>query len=134
MKAFVLTFRLFYRDRDGLSFREIGDLYKTLPVRQELKDEVSQIRSEVRRYLDGSTLLDVFGERISRRDLLDTWLFGEIAHLNRDKRERLRAWSVDDDVRALFQHEFEGVLLGLLQAVSWVYAWNLAALDEMVSP
>src|SRR5687768_14817018 len=40
LKAFLLTFRLFYSDRDGISIREIGKLYGQLSVDQNLKDRI----------------------------------------------------------------------------------------------
>jgi hypothetical protein len=131
MKAFVLTFRLFCRDRDGLSFREIEQLYESLPVSARLKEEIKGIRADVNRFLDGNTPIVVSGETISRRHLFDTWLFGEVAHLNPERRAQLRAWRVEDDIRPLYQHEFEDITLALLQAVFWVRTTNLDALAEL---
>jgi hypothetical protein len=131
MKAFVLTFRLFLRDRDGLSFREIEQLYESIPVGEGLRKEIREIRAGVNEYLDADSPFVIFGEEISRRDLLDTWMWGEVAHFNAPKRERLAEWRVADDVRPLFQHEFETVMLRVLQSIFWVRQANLAALAEL---
>src|SRR5437879_6089579 len=41
MKAFLLTFRLFIQDRDGLSFRAIAGLFAKLAISEHLKQEVA---------------------------------------------------------------------------------------------
>src|SRR2546423_484752 len=71
MKAFLLTFRLFIQDRDGLSFRAIVSLFAKLPIGEHLKQEIAEIRDEVNGHLDGCSPFVIDGETISRRELLD---------------------------------------------------------------
>ena len=66
-----------------------------------------------------------------RRDLLETWLYGATAHLNPEKRRRLKSWSVEDDVRPLFEHEFEVVVLSVLSAILSIRDANMLALQEL---
>ncbi len=131
VKAFLFTFRLFHRDSDGISIREISDLYDRLLVDPILKNQINATRAELQKYLDGITPLVVNGHQIVRRDLLDTWLYGTEAHLNRDKRKRLKSWSVQDDIRPLFEHEFEVVVLTVLRAVLSIRATNVTAIEQL---
>ena len=102
MKAFLLTFRLFIQDRDGLSFRAIASLSARLPISEHLKQKIAEIREQVNHYLDGCSLVVIDGHTVSRRTLLETWMYGELAHLNPDRRATLRLWRVADDVRPIF--------------------------------
>jgi len=131
LKAFVLTFRLFFTDRDRLSFGQVEKIYRSLPVSDVLKAEISVIREEVGRYLNGTTPLVLFGNQPSRKAFFDIWLYGAVAHLNANKRQQIRAWRVDDDVRPFFEFEFETIMCALLQAIFWVRMRDLAALDEV---
>jgi hypothetical protein len=131
VKAFLFTFRTFYRDGDGISFREIDELYREMSVGDEVKQEIAAIRADLARYLDGFTPIIANGERIKRRDLLDTWLYGVEAHFNRKKRSRLKRWGVADDVHPLFAHEFETIVVTVLQAIFWVRKTNLTALGQL---
>lgn len=131
MEAFLLTFRLFLQDRDGLSFRKIGQLYEELPISGSLKGEVEVIRTDLNHYLDGPSPFVIFGKTTKRRELLMTWLYGELAHLNPEHRTRLREWRVDDGTRPLFQHEFEGIVTHVTQAVFWIRQVNVRAIAEL---
>src|SRR6266516_220888 len=50
--AFVLTMRFFIQDRDGISFEKTAQRYQALPVKQELKDQVTAVRDGINNYLD----------------------------------------------------------------------------------
>ena len=128
VKAFLLTFRLFLLQRDQLSFAKIRALYGTLPVRGETTARVVAICDEVERYLNGPSVFDFHGEKPTRRVFLETWLYGEIAHLNAEKRAKLKVWGIEPDVQPFIDHEFEGVVVALLQAVFWIRQENLVAL------
>jgi hypothetical protein len=134
MKAFLLTFRLFVQDKDGLSFMEIRELYGKLPVSQELVDEIQLICDNTDRYLEGPSPFVIAGESIGRRKLLHVWMYGKLAHVNADKRQVLEQWRVDKDVEPLFQYEFESILIPLTQAISWIRQVNLRAVEQLRAP
>jgi hypothetical protein len=131
MKAFLLTFRLFVQDRDGLSFRKMRELYEKLPVSQDLIDEIHLTHQDVERYLDGPSPFVIAGEPIQRRKLLHVWMYGKLAHVNADKRDVLERWNVDRDVEPLFQYEFESLLIPLTQAIFWIRQVNIRAIEQL---
>lgn len=131
MKAFVLAFRLFIQEKDGLSFRRMAQLYPNLPVSASLVAEAGKITQQVNAFLQGPSPFVILGESIDRHTLLSVWLYGRLAHVNKDKREVLQRWQVDEDIAPLFQHEFESIIVGLTQAVFWMRQVHLRALDEL---
>lgn len=131
LKAFVLTFRLFIQDRDGLSFRAITKLLTNSAIESSLKQEIVEIRDEVYEYLGENSPFVIYGNPILRRELLQTWMYGEIAHVNQKERAVLRQWTLTDDLRPLFQHEFETILIHLTQAVFWVRQVNIRAINML---
>ena len=130
MEAFVLSLRLFIQDRDGLSFRRIKQFYDTIAVSQQLRDEIGAIYTRLNRYLDGSSPLIINDAVISRRELLTVWMNGELAHVNAEYLERLKAWTVKDDIRPFFQYEFETIIARVAWAVEAVRKVNERALEE----
>lgn len=134
IRAFLLTFRLFVQDGDGLSFRNISDRYDTLPVSSELRTELASIRRELNEFLDGMTPFDFCGERVSRRDLMHTWLYGQLAHVNPNHRSRLKRWTVAADTAPLVQGEFDHIVAAVTQSIFWVRQVNLRALQELAGP
>jgi len=131
MKAFLLTFRLFDQDRDGLSFKKMRELYGKLPVSQDLVNETELICQYVDRYLEGPSPFVIAGESIERRKLLRVWMYGKLAHVNADKREILEQWKVDRDVEPLFQYEFESILIPITQAIFWMRQVNMRAIKQL---
>jgi hypothetical protein len=130
VKAFVLTFRLFLLERDHLSFANIRRVYDKLPVTSDIASRVSAICDEVGRYLSGPSVFDFYGEKPTRRLFFETWLYGEVAHLNVEKRALLSSWGIADDTRPLVEHEFETIMAALLQAVFWIRQENIAAMEQ----
>jgi hypothetical protein len=131
MKAILLTFRLFWQDRDGLSFAKIRELYGRLPVSQELVDEIRLICQHVDSYLEGPSPFVIAGEPIKRRELLQVWMYGKLAHVNAEKRDVLQRWRMDTDVEPLFQYEFESILVPLTQAIFLIRQVNLRAIEQL---
>lgn len=85
VRAFVLTFRMFFKDGDGISFREMAAIYGSASVPGG--DEYQWAREAINQFLDSPTMFNVNGERITHRRLLDVFLYGSgLAHANPDKR------------------------------------------------
>jgi hypothetical protein len=105
-RAFALTFRMFFRDRDGISFREMAEIYDAPCIPAALGDDYRWARQAVNEFLDGATMCEINGERITRRRLVDVFLYGGLAHLNPDKRDDYDIWRTHPVMFALMQNEF----------------------------
>lgn len=79
--SFVLNLRIIIQDRDGFSIRCLGKIY------EKFSDDLSQAKSifknfenELQTYLSSKSFLGVGGSSFTRRQLLDTILYGGFAH------------------------------------------------------
>jgi hypothetical protein len=135
VRAFALTFRMFFRDRDGISFREMAEIYEAPSVPGALRDDYRWARQAVNEFLDGVTMCQVNGERITRRRLVDVFLYGGLAHLNPDKRRDSELWRGHPVMFALMQNEFAIALAEFFNHVRFVRDVNLALLrgDQALS-
>lgn len=130
--SFILTWRMFWRDGDGISLREMSSLYEEAPVTQVLKDEYAKLRSEINAHLDSPPYMKTVedGHTYTRREIMDTFLYGEMAHINpRLKRiyDRWQANQLDSIMRFEFLGALHDGLLGLLMARQI----HLRALNEL---
>jgi hypothetical protein len=131
MQGFLLGLRLFLQDMDGISIRKVAEGYEAWPSVASLAPRVQKLREQLNTYLDGNTPLEIFGERISRRALLEAWLYGELAHATPKHMATLRRWRVEDDMRPIYQHEFENVIATVGKAVFALRSINEEALEAL---
>lgn len=108
--AFVLTLRLFRQDNDRISIDKVGKLYDSLPVSAELKQAYQMHRSNLNQFLDGHTFIAIDGDRPTRRDVFETFLYGHLAHLEQPKQDRHRRWMANPVAGSVIEFEFVGVL------------------------
>lgn len=62
IKNFVITFRNFILDGDGISIREIAKIYEDLPEKDSLKDRFREAREKFNDFLDKPTIIKYRGE------------------------------------------------------------------------
>jgi hypothetical protein len=129
LEAFALTLRFFLQSSDGISLRQIPALYAKLGVPDELAVEVDEIRRDLNKYLDGASpfVEDDPGRQLTRRELLDMVLYGDLAHANEAQRERWKLWT-GAGFDTLIESEFADMVAGVIQAIFWVRQVNLRAL------
>ena len=118
--AFILTFRFFYQDNERCSIRNVARIYDDLPISQEKKDLFSNSRSNLNRFLDSESPVRIDGETITRRGILEMFMYGELAHASRKKKELLEQWMsyplIDDVVRNEFIYIL-GAVTGFIEHV-----------------
>lgn len=88
--ALVSLLRLFLQPRDKISLWEIADLYDRLPVPVEDSTAVRRVVDGVDAYLDEPTsgIALVFNtEKITNRKFFELMMYGDLAHVNPEKRE-----------------------------------------------
>lgn len=85
LDAFVLTYRFFINDKDGISFRKISDSYSSLSTEfAEYSERFFQIRNEVNSLLDSPTGVKFNNHNITNREGQNIFLFGHLSHSNRN--------------------------------------------------
>jgi len=108
VRAFILTFRMFFRDGDGISFRQMAEVYDDSSVPTRFQDEYRRARVALNEFLGASPALgfNVNGEQLTRQRILDVFLYGRHAHANPKLRADYDVWSQIPMMLALLENEF----------------------------
>ena len=120
--SFVITFRMFIEPRDNISICQTLELYEQLDVPIEVKQwakaflqEYVRFRQEhgpakiivqkTRKGLDGQSII-AEEETLTNGLILETFIYGDIAHTNDDKRKRFQHWK-SLSLFPMMQNQFE---------------------------
>jgi len=129
--AFVLTIRLFRQDNDVISVRNIASIYNRLPVSTRLRDAFAMHRTNLNQYLDDHSWISINGQTLSRRDIFETFLYGNLSHLDEAKRELFRQWEQVPPLVPMLENEFVSVLGYFLSTLRVMAEINRLALEEL---
>jgi hypothetical protein len=132
VRAFILTFRMFFRDGDGISFREMAEVYDDPAVPTRLRDEYSNARAALKDFLEGSPALgfNVNGEQLTRNRILDVFLYGKHAHANPKLRTVYEVWAQIPMMLALLDNEFAVCLAEFFNFIRFVVNLNRELLGQ----
>ncbi|MEZ4354700.1 MAG: hypothetical protein R3F16_13735 [Myxococcota bacterium] len=122
VKAFGVTLRLFMLSRDRISFAEIATLADTDPgLPDTWCAEAAAIRDTLNVYLGTSPVLPILphgdGRTATNRDVLETWLYGDLTHLHDAKRGRLRRLLETPLVNVNYASDLQDTLLHVLARI-----------------
>jgi hypothetical protein len=139
LDAFLLTLRFFLQDNESSSFRNMAKHYDSLPLPQELRDRFHAIRERLNGFLDAPSAIGIVrkGEAaaLSRRNVLEAYLWGERAHRthsNSVTHRALRDWLKQDPMYERLSRLQLAVLLGdLAQIIGFVRTLNLESLKHL---
>lgn len=90
IKNFVITLRNFTLNSDPISISNIAKIYNMLPNNDDFKDRFQNTRKKFNDYLDALTIIEYNGERLSNRKLIDTYIYGDVIHL--EKYDEFKRW------------------------------------------
>ena len=88
--GFIATIYRNFSLNDLISIKNIAKIYDKLPEGDPLRKEFSKIRTALNNFLESDTTINVNGEQLTRKLLIDRYLYGEIIHLN--KYEEFERW------------------------------------------
>lgn len=117
--AFVLTFRFFIQDNDSISFRNMSIAFQAEIVHESIKKQFFDVQSKLNHYLDTDTIFNIGGV-ISRRKLLDIFVYGELSHMNPSKKQTYDTWMGNEFMAPLLLHEFRLILHNVLKFIKFV--------------
>ena len=81
IEASVLTIRQFMQNNDPISIRNVADAYVAASAPQADIDEFQKVRGWINDYLDRESNLSISEEaRLTNREILDTFIYGGLAH------------------------------------------------------
>ena len=131
IEAFVLTFRFFIQGNEKSSFRQLSKKYEVLPISSELKKNFNDWRNGLNDYLDKKISIKIYDKHPSRRELLDIFIYGGLAHANPQKKVIYDKWKKLDIVYGFLEAEFCGILEVVLRAILSVADINKKAIEEL---
>lgn len=121
--AFVLTFRYFIQDSETISLRKVKDVFHSSFAESEEKNEFDKARHHLNTFLDRKAMLNLDGI-ITRRYLMDTFIYGGLSHANKEKKKLYDSWMKISVLAPFMENEFIVILFETLRVI--VFIQNLA--------
>jgi len=131
IRAFVLTIRLFQQNGDGISIQQLADIYAEPGVPQDVRVEFDRVCKALNDRLDSNTMFVIDNVHLTRRRVLNTFLYGELAHVNPNKRVVYEQWQTMGMAFALMSNEFVVTLGEFFNCVRWIRDINMRLLNAV---
>jgi hypothetical protein len=133
--AFVLTLRFFLQDNEPSSFGRLAEVYEALPIPEALREKFRIGRHNLNVFLDSPVSMSVIikGNAIGprRRDVLEIFLYGDLAHAQPHRRAAHRLLTSDPALAAMTRTQFVGDLHSNGKFISVVRKLNLEVLESL---
>jgi len=130
-EAVVLTLRMFLQDEpDLISLRKIAQLYDEIALPQYLREAFDNIRSAFNNYLD-EVCIHLDAQPLTRRNLLDVFLYGELAHIDADKAATFRRITCQAAPEAYARMLFASTVRDCIVTISLLRSVNELTIAEL---
>ena len=86
-----MNVRKLSQNNDDASIGNLAKTYDEMPIDDKYKAEFRTLGEYLNHYLDTPTIISVNGKP-TRREILDTFVYGEFAHSSKKEREILELW------------------------------------------
>ena len=126
----MLTLRFFVQDNERSSFRNISKLYTDKAISEEHRSEFEKARSYLNGFLDSSTMFNFYGRRITKRELMEVFVFGGLSHANKQKKSLYDQW-MRLDLAPLLQNEFIVIIFEIMNVAQFVKTLNERVLNDL---
>ena len=133
-KAFVLTVRFFRQSRDGISIRQMEEVYESLLVSQKLVEALRETRRVLNEYLQSPTEFTIDGTRPTHNEVLEVFLYGGLCHADTEKKEKLDRWMSTQAMSEVLWNRMIVILATLMQAVFYLHDLNHRVLRALGEP
>lgn len=132
IRSLVLTVRLFIQDNEPLSIGKMREFYHGLPIDQKYKTVFDLIRDQLNEFLDepATTFLE---KKPSRRQVLETIIYGMYAHRNRNKIGTIGTWKTDPLDWTIAFYQFQAILHDLTFIIQLIKRLNERVLKDSVT-
>ena len=77
--------------------------------------------------------LVIDGEKLTNRKVLETLMYGWLAHANTDKRRYYEKWVKDSPFRLIIETIFEEIIAALIGVILWFPTTNERAIQRLES-
>lgn len=135
--AFLLTLRLFIGKKEQISLIKTGEMYETLPVDSQISAKFKEVTDVLNEFLSSpisnhsAVKAEFNGIEPTRQELITFIIFGDLAHVDENKRGRFIEWEENPIAFPYAQNAFVVTLATYLNAISWLRELNELALKEL---
>jgi len=132
IEAFVLTYRILTQRNDGASIGSIAKVYESSWVPEEARRCFGYARAQLNDYLDnhGTTIRCSQGNH-SKREVIETFIYGGLAHTNDVKEQKFLSWTTNPAVAGMFWVEFMGALKHAMVYLLYFKDLNVALISQI---
>jgi len=133
IKAFLLDYRFFIQDNEKSSFRNLKELFSSNLLKVKFESRFDSARDALNDFLDSKSNIPItYNEEVlTRRKVIDTFIYGGFAHANEAKRQLFKEWQSIPFFFPLIESEFVYFLAKILDVIAFIKTLNLEAIAEL---
>ena len=133
VEAVVLTLRFFIQDNEICSLRNLHKIYAETREITHLASIFNEARNRVNEILAMPVQPQKPSDApITNRDILDTFVFGDLSHTNNKKqRARFLEWQSDPMISAIYTHIFHKITYEIIDICAGISGLNSVAIDRL---
>jgi hypothetical protein len=131
--ALTLTLRFFFNQRDGISLSQMRELYEALPVPDEEKRKARDAFGRYDGFLNSGIGVVFKGHALTNWNVLETVLYGDLAHANDNKRPIFEEWREAAPFGTLVQFYYEEAVARVVQFVVACQQFNEELIGRLES-
>ncbi|MDA0256958.1 MAG: hypothetical protein O3C25_04355 [Chloroflexi bacterium] len=128
VEAFALTFRLFLQNNERVSIRRIAEIYDQPWVGIDVAARFRRARTSLNEFLDEPTFIIFNNRRLTRRNVVDVFLYGDLAHT--EKSAEFEAWRTAIGGTPLFELVLVDAFIGTFNFITWTSSLNESLIGE----
>lgn len=132
IELFLIPLRQFFMVKEGISFRNLSDLYHKADFPKELIKKFDEARNSFNNFLDSNSMT-VFEEKYSNREVFETIVNGDYFHNDPKKRELLEKWKNNPIKWSVCWVVFQQILYKSIEAVELISKLNEEILKDFSS-
>ena len=129
---FVRIFNFFIPDDGKALFEELSKLYSTLKGFERGKDDFESARAQLDTFLDSPSNMEVGGS-LSKRELLEIFVYGALAGKNEEKKDTYDKWISQNVTEAIITNRFIGILVKVFEGIANIRRINEAVIVKLTS-
>jgi hypothetical protein len=126
--AFVLTYRMFVQVNDRVSLQSLAKIYQREWMPDEATVAFGEAISQVEAFLESPTTVGFENGPMARRHLVDTVIYGALAHTDPRKEREFSSWTADGGLTGLVWAEFAAALQAMLGFLKYFRELDVAAI------
>lgn len=119
----IIPLRLFFLDRDNISFKKLSELYHKLDISSEYIKKYDKARNSINKFLE-SPAMTVYEDKPTNLVLFNTIVYGDLFHKEPQKIELLKKWKSDQISWNLLYLQFQQILYKLIQTAELIVGIN----------